>query len=867
MAVKKKVVDIDTKNAEKSVKSMRQELKALQDQLLNLEKGSVEYSQVLQQAANISHELREQTQELSASAMDFGQIMTNTTSTIGVVVAGFQTLTASMTLMGIENKDALETIKKLQALMAFTQGIAGIEKGIKSFKRLVDVISNSTVVAKLFNTTTTATATAEKAAAASTTALEGAMVGDTVATGAATVATKAFRKALISTGIGAIIVAIGTLIAYLEDLVSWLGWGGNSAEEQEKKLTKLENRYKTFNAALESHYTFLKQDIYYNKAELKAMDERIERMKAEGASEAAITAQMEQDLARRKELTDEYVKGMKQQEQYIAREYAQMEANMLHQTVKIDLNMRNAYSRLAQWEQSVVHSEARLAELEANGASESAKNEEKRYLAQAKQRVALLQSYVKAYETEEGFLEDINKREQQIANERIARRKKLTESLKQFDDKLKVDGLKNKEQELEQNRQAEKLRLKELKEFRREGIITEEQYEERKLNITTIYATKRLEIEAKWEQQASQKRIENLKNAYASERKEMQIAANQRKLANEQEHQENLRALNQREIDIVEYYNREKALAQKKYDEDLAALKKEYAKERGLIKQQMEEKENLMFTEGLTPEESAKIQAEYNELLQSLSALEAEHALNLQNLASDLNSTLVDMNQTVIQEQMDSLRVLTENVVSAMDSITGIGDGLSSEWATAFDTMSNGLINLGQKIKEGGAQWQDYAQLAVAAFQAAGSVMNALADQQDENTREGFEQQKKYQIAAVTMNMLGGIISAWTSAMNPANAWMTIWGQIAMGAATTAMILTTGIMQIKKIQQQQFDGGGSVSASSGAMGNIVAPVQYTQDVQGASIEGAIQDQRVYVTESDITNTQRKVDVAESEAIF
>ena len=51
------------------------------------------------------------------------------------------------------------------------------------------------------------------------------------------------------------------------------------------------------------------------------------------------------------------------------------------------------------------------------------------------------------------------------------------------------------------------------------------------------------------------------------------------------------------------------------------------------------------------------------------------------------------------------------------------------------------------------------------------------------------------------------------------------------------------------------------------MGNIVAPVQYTQDVQGASIEGAIQDQRVYVTESDITNTQRKVDVAESEAIF
>ena len=76
------------------------------------------------------------------------------------------------------------------------------------------------------------------------------------------------------------------------------------------------------------------------------------------------------------------------------------------------------------------------------------------------------------------------------------------------------------------------------------------------------------------------------------------------------------------------------------------------------------------------------------------------------------------------------------------------------------------------------------------------------------------------------MNMLGGVISAWVSAMNPANAWMTIWGQIAMGAASTAMILATGIMQIQKIKQQQFGGSGSSSASpsGSAMGSVVAPV-------------------------------------------
>jgi hypothetical protein len=52
--------------------------------------------------------------------MDFGQIMGNITSTVGGVISGFQALTASMSLLGIENEEALETIKKLQALMALT---------------------------------------------------------------------------------------------------------------------------------------------------------------------------------------------------------------------------------------------------------------------------------------------------------------------------------------------------------------------------------------------------------------------------------------------------------------------------------------------------------------------------------------------------------------------------------------------------------------------------------------------------------------------------------------------------------------------------------------------------------------------------
>jgi hypothetical protein len=48
---------------------------------------------------------------------------------------------------------------------------------------------------------------------------------------------------------------------------------------------------------------------------------------------------------------------------------------------------------------------------------------------------------------------------------------------------------------------------------------------------------------------------------------------------------------------------------------------------------------------------------------------------------------------------------------------------------------------------------------------------------------------------------------------------------------------------------------------------IVPPVQYSSAVQGASTEGAITNQRVYVLESDIANTIGKVNVQESENTY
>ena len=862
MSIRKKVVEIDTGKAQKSVKSLRNELKELKDELVNLEQGTKEYNEVMQEAANIQHDLKEMNEELAASAMDVGQVLGNVTNTVNGVISGFQALTASMTLLGIENKDALEAIKKLQALMALTQGIAGVEKGIKAFKRLMTMISNSTLVTNLFAKATTSASAAEKVATASTNGLQGAMMGEAAATGTATVATHAFKKALIATGIGAIIVAIGTLIAHLEDLTKWLGWSGSSVVTLEQQTKSLSRALDVVIQDFSKYQAYLDETQLKHQQQITELENEVDMMEAVGKTDAEVMAKRVQNFEVIKALLQTEIKILNGEQADLEQGYK----TMFQRT----LSMSNMFNELNDAQMKLLLVQQELEVYEERGDTGKHVEQTKQEVARAKERVEMINLYIKSQKEEIAITDKINQTEIKLLGDRRKRAeetKKLRQEYEKFVASLDIEGSKDKDKELLQNKQAEEEKLRQLEEYYKKGVISKEKYEAQKLKITELYADLAIKIEAKWAETEAKKREELLKKTFDVERKELQRQLDERTLLYQQEHAGYETQLRNREITIIEYYEKEKDLA-KRYNEDvLAATNAQYEKEKGFISQQIAERQALLETAGLSSEDKQRILTEQTELFQELALLETDHKRNLQELAIELNNTIAELNQMVIEEQMESLRSMTETIVSSMDAITSTADGLSSKWATAFDMMSNGLIDLGQKIKEGGAQWQDYANMAVAAFSAAGQVMSALADQQDTDTKEGFEKQKKFQIAATTMNMLGGIISAWTSAMNPANAWMTVWGQIAMGAAMSAMILTTGLLQIQKIKQQQFNGGATAGASGSAVNSITAPVQYTQDVQGAEIEGSIKDSRVYVVESDITNTQDRVNVSETEATF
>lgn len=287
-----------------------------------------------------------------------------------------------------------------------------------------------------------------------------------------------------------------------------------------------------------------------------------------------------------------------------------------------------------------------------------------------------------------------------------------------------------------------------------------------------------------------------------------------------------------------------------KYDEYIS--KKEALEDR-FIKYRIDALKNILSTEtGLTDEEIQRLEEKLIRLQDSLRKKPEGEETPSPSPESEGESKAKQISEAINASAL-ALNDFSNN--PAWSNILKNVAILSANWDT-----------LHKQIQEGGKKaFSAYAQIAATALSAVAQLMNGLAAEQDTSNKEGFESAKKFQIAGATMSMFAGIASAWASSMQLG----PIAGPI-LGAVLSAFMLTTGLLQIMKIKNTKFESKGSSAGSSpsaGAVTNVIAPVQYTQDVQGANIEGAIKDSKVYVTETDISNTQKKVDVAESEARY
>ena len=159
--------------------------------------------QALQRAAALEQQLTE-TQQSVANLSEKGKGLQASLQLAGTVTAGYTAFQSVTALVGEENEDLVKSLVKVQGAMGLLVSIEQIRASLEkqSILRQKAQAIGSFLLAK----GTLVYAAAQKIA---------------------TIGTKSFGKALIGTGIGAIVVGIGLLIANLDSVGKFFKWIGD----------------------------------------------------------------------------------------------------------------------------------------------------------------------------------------------------------------------------------------------------------------------------------------------------------------------------------------------------------------------------------------------------------------------------------------------------------------------------------------------------------------------------------------------------------------------------------------------------------------------------------------------------------------
>lgn len=311
-----------------------------------------------------------------------------------------------------------------------------------------------------------------------------------------------------------------------------------------------------------------------------------------------------------------------------------------------------------------------------------------------------------------------------------------------------------------------------------------------------------------------------------------------------------------------------------------------------------------------------KLESYYNELLVLYSKSYGEESLeykkvltekltSLRDFITNEEQTIIDANNKKLEEERkraeEELKIAEQRekdkqkLIESLDGygLTGVEkyqkelDDLKLKYEEEYNLLAgnleaqallqqkyaDGVAAVHQKVAEdsNAALEEQYAKVQdrigkanqLASF--ATSMLDSFADAQDKTTKEGFEKSKKMQVASATIQMLQGIATAISGAFTTKTGpW-----DIILAAAQAASIAVAGGIQINKIKQQKFDGGStSISAPTVNMPTAAdianSSINTREIISDSEAQSNLEATKVYVTESDIASTTKKVQTVESE---
>ena len=259
-------IKVNADQANQSVGSFKQQLREATAELVNVSMKFGETSAQAQAAAKRVAGLKDAIGDAKALAETFNpdKKFVALGGALQGAVGGFTALQGAMGLFGSESKQVEQLLLKVQSAMALQQGISAITSSKDSFKLLGAEIKLATIKQKALTAATAAAAAVQK-----------------LFTGAVTTTSTAFKvlkTAIISTGIGALIVLAGTLIGKIMD------WN-DSTDDAKKKQDELAEATKRADAALSQQVDTLSEltDIQVKRARIAGASEaQINKIQADG---------------------------------------------------------------------------------------------------------------------------------------------------------------------------------------------------------------------------------------------------------------------------------------------------------------------------------------------------------------------------------------------------------------------------------------------------------------------------------------------------------------------------------------------------------------------------------------------------------
>lgn len=824
-------IEINTAPAKKSIADLEQELENTNKALKQLDMNSVAFADLQKQAASLKGQIDQvnrTTDTLSKGFQGWGENMAKVTAGIS---GGITAVTAGMQLMGVENENVVAGIAKLQQLMAFTQGISSLKdlsEGFKNLKGAVKTVTGSF---------------------------------------------KGLKGAIIGTGIGALVVALGMLIENWDKVTAaideFIGSAGNASRVTaglDAAFTAIKTTIVAVGGAIVNYITTpFKSIISAVKAFNETEGSMFDKLKAAGkAAKTEVVNAWEETKEDFKAIGTETAKAYNKS---IDDQNKEAERKRKEEREKL------AKERLA--------AAKKQAEAEAKAAKEAYDNAVKN-IGYRRALIEYNKEFDKNYAASAKALQDEIKLQQELLS--IVKSRFGIESTEYLEQKTKLQRLENEYKETFDilAKYYGKFDEQIFQELKKSNLFIFDPFTGESLNEKLRNDLDKIDI-------GKSPLREYLATLYEDGIKLYdQLNSNLSKyIADglsfddaEQKILEEFTSSNFFDSFFIGWGENIKKIKIKLNDlfkegiidrETLINLRNQVTasfepitKITGLLGQNLAKQSSNLLNDYSDINDDVEYFYEdrliflidyykrKQEIEQKDYSFEIENAQNLLNIYTQKRQAAASLTESIIRDNTTQFRLLQDQYDAEKEQLKEALDNKLLAYEEYYDALTAlGRIN---------AQNQVAAAAGVASNIA--DILSSAADDQDQNNKEGFERAKKLQVAAATINMLTGVTTAlsglFTTKTGP-------W-DIALAVTQAASIAAAGLVNIRKIQNQTYDSSSSVSASVGSS-TITPPTQYTQAVENANLETKLGDTRVFVLESDIQRVGKRVSIQESENTY